>query len=168
MNFNPGDQVVHWAYGLGEILQLDEKKLLGKTEQYYVVQIGDLTLWVPVNTPGESSLRNITPAEDFESLYQILSAPAEPLPDDRLQRKTHLSEMMKDGSLASVCRVVRDINEHIKTKKLNENDSQVLERALTFLLNEWAASLSISLAEAKKSLAALLGDEIFRVKAPSR
>ena len=36
--FQVGDQVIHWAHGLGVIIQLDEKSLSGHTQQYYVVE----------------------------------------------------------------------------------------------------------------------------------
>ena len=168
MNFKQGDQVVHWAYGLGEVIQLDEKKLLGKTEQYYVVQINDMTLWVPVTREGESSLRLPTPPGEFEELFAILTAPAQPLLQDRLQRKAQLTNLLRDGSLASICMVVRDLTFHLKSKKANENDPVILERALNFLLNEWAASLSITLTEAKQGLTRLLGEELLRPKPAAR
>jgi len=57
MNFQVGDQVVHWTYGPGEVIQLDEKALSGQTELYYVVQIRDMTLFVPINDQAETSLR---------------------------------------------------------------------------------------------------------------
>jgi RNA polymerase-interacting CarD/CdnL/TRCF family regulator len=44
MAFQVGDQVIHWAYGLGEIIQLDEKKLFGRVGKYYVVQMSEITL----------------------------------------------------------------------------------------------------------------------------
>jgi RNA polymerase-interacting CarD/CdnL/TRCF family regulator len=47
--FQVGDQVIHWAHGLGVIIQLDEKSLSGRTRQYYMVQMSGLTLWVPVD-----------------------------------------------------------------------------------------------------------------------
>jgi len=168
MNFHPGDQVVHWTYGLGEIIELDEKKLLGKTEQYYVVQINDLTLWVPVTSEGESSLRFPTPAGEFDQYIRQLNAAPEPLEEDRLQRKNQLSSLLKDGSLASVCKVVRDLANHVLTKKGNEHDFATLERALNLLLEEWSASLSIPLPEARQELAGLMGEEIFHAKPSAR
>jgi CarD family transcriptional regulator len=164
MNFKQGDQVVHWAYGLGKVIQLDEKRLSGKNEHYYVVQINDMTIWVPMTSEGESSLRLPTPAGEFEELFAILTAPAQPLMEDRLQRKAQLTSLLRDGKLASICTVVRDLHFHLKTKKANENDTVILERALNFLLSEWAVSLSVTLSEAKQGLSRLLGDELYRPK----
>jgi CarD family transcriptional regulator len=165
MNFQVGDQVVHWVYGLGEIIQIDEKRLLGRTTQYYVVKIRDLTIWVPVSEASDRSLRYPTPASDFEELFSILSSPAQPLSDDRLVRKTQLSDQLNDGKLASICRAVRDLTFHSQTKKLNENDKAILERAQSFLMTEWSVSLSVSVAQARQGLTHLLGQEIPKAKA---
>jgi RNA polymerase-interacting CarD/CdnL/TRCF family regulator len=166
MNFLVGDQVVHSVYGLGEIIQLDEKKLSGRTAQYYVVRIRDLTLWVPINDSGDSNLRYPTPASDFEALFAILRSPGEPLSEDRLVRKTQLTDQIKDGKLSSVCRAVRDLTYHRHTKKMNENDTATLERLQNFLLNEWVVSLSISFSQAKQELSLLLGEDLTKIKEP--
>jgi CarD family transcriptional regulator len=160
MNYHVGDQVVHSTYGLGEIIQLDEKMLLGNTKQYYVVQIRDLKIWVPVSEGGRSSLRNLTPASEFENLFVILASPAQPLPDDRFQRKTYLTDQLKDGKLASVCQAVRDLAYFKRSKKFNEYDKAIMERAESFLVDEWAISLSVSVIEAKQHLNQLLGTKI--------
>lgn len=158
-NFQVGEKVVHWVYGLGEIIQLDEKKLQGKTLQYYVVQIRDLTLWVPAGDEGETCLRYPTPASEFRELFTILKQPGEPLSENRLLRKTQLADQLKDGKLSSICRTVRDLTVQGRVKKLNENDTQYLDRARNLLLTEWAVSLSVPLEQARDELNHLLGVE---------
>lgn len=160
MNFQVGDQVVHQAFGLGEIIQLDEKKLYGHTKQYYVVQISDLTLWVPASETEKCSLRYPTPAKDFKKLFEILSGPPEQLSNDRFERKTQITERLKEGKLESICSAIRDLEHRRRSKTMNENDNALLERAQGFLLNEWSASLSIPIAQAKQELNILLGKDI--------
>ena len=155
--FHVGDQVIHWAYGLGEIIQLDEKELFGRTGEYYVVQIRDLTLWVPINDTGIHCLRFLTPAGDFQKLFGILASPGEPLSADRLERKNQLTERLKDGTLESICGVVRDLVFHKRTKKMNENDSSTLSRARSLLLDEWSIVLSVTIQQADDELRELLG-----------
>jgi CarD family transcriptional regulator len=154
--FHVGSTVIHWAYGMGVIIQLDEKELFGDTRQYYVVQINDLTIWVPATDNGECSLRLPTPAKDFNKLFKLLASPGEPLPDDRLERKTLLSGRLKDGKLETICRVIRDLTLHRRSKKMNDHDSSTLERAKNFLLNEWSTALSIPLPQAGQQLRELL------------
>jgi RNA polymerase-interacting CarD/CdnL/TRCF family regulator len=164
MGFQVGDQVVHSIYGVGEIIQVDEKKIAGNTAQYYVVQIGTLTLWVPVNSNGDSTLRYPTPASEFSEIFTILSGPAQPLAQDRLARKTQLADQIKDGKLASVCKAIRDLTNHRKTQKMNEYDTATLERIKTFLLNEWCISLSVPLTQARQDLHHLLGEEEMKTR----
>lgn len=156
MNFEVGDQVVHWTYGPGEVIQLDEKVLSGQKENYYVVQIRDMTLFVPISDERQTSLRLPTPSGEFESLFSILKSPEEPLSSDRWERKNQLMAQMKDGRLDSICRVIRDLVAFRRAKKLNDFDSAILERAQNFLLNEWQISLGIPRAEAERELHVLL------------
>jgi RNA polymerase-interacting CarD/CdnL/TRCF family regulator len=160
MSFQVGDQVIHWVYGLGEIIQLDEKVLSGQIGKYYVVQIRDLTLWVPVNETGENCLRFPTPAGNFKKLFRILASPGEPLSDDRFIRKTQLTELLKDRTPESICRVVRDLVCYKRTKKINENDNSILNHASKFLLNEWSVALSVPLQQAERELRTLLGTDV--------
>ena len=156
MMFHVGEKVVHWVHGPGEILQLDEKILSGRKALYYVVRAGDLTVYVPVEQGEQNSLRTPTPARNFKKLFAIIKSPGEELSGDRLQRKLDLTERMRDGSLASVCRVIRDLTWRSHSTRLNDNDVATMERAQRFLLNEWALSLSIPYADAEQELQQLL------------
>jgi RNA polymerase-interacting CarD/CdnL/TRCF family regulator len=159
VNFQVGDQVVHWTYGPGKVVQLDRKALSGRTENYYVIQTRDLTLYVPIDDQRQSSLRLPTPSGEFESLFAILKSPEEPLASDRWERKNQLAEMMKDGRLESICKVIRDLVAFRRLKKLNDSDTAILERAQNFLLNEWQVSLGIPRAQAEHELQAILREK---------
>ena len=154
--FKVGNIVVHWEYGLGEIIQLDEKVLSGRSGKYYVVQIRDLTLWVPREETSEHCLRFLTPARDFQKLFGILASPGEPLSPDRFMRKTQLSELLKDRTIESICRVIRDLVYYKRTKNINENDKSTLNHARNFLLNEWSVALSVPVQQAEDELMNLL------------
>jgi RNA polymerase-interacting CarD/CdnL/TRCF family regulator len=157
MDFHVGDKVIHWTYGLGEIVQLDEKVLAGHNTRCYVVQIRDLTLWVPINQAGQCSLRIPTPGSEFEELFGILRSPSEPLSNDRNERRMQLLEKIKDGKIEAICRVIRDLSFYRRTKKLNDNDETILKRAQNFLLTEWNLAFAVSLAQAELELKQLLG-----------
>jgi RNA polymerase-interacting CarD/CdnL/TRCF family regulator len=156
ISFQVGDQVIHWVYGLGEIIQMDEKVLSGHTGKYYVVRIRDLTLWVPLNETGEHCLRLLTPAGDFPKLFRSLVGPGEPLSADRFIRKTQLTELMKDRTLESICRLVRDLVHFKRTNKINEDDNSSLNHATNFLLDEWSVALSVTVQQAKGELRNML------------
>jgi len=39
MDFQVGDQVIHWTLGLGEVIGLEERSLSGESALYYLVRI---------------------------------------------------------------------------------------------------------------------------------
>jgi RNA polymerase-interacting CarD/CdnL/TRCF family regulator len=156
MNFRIGDTVIHNTHGIGKIVRLEEQTFSGKKKFYYVVQVGSLTIWVPVDAQVMSRLRAPTPQDEFSKLFSILSEPGKTLPDDRLERRTYLLEELKDGKAESRCRVIRDLSSFQYKKSLNENDRSVLRQASDSLLGEWEFSLSIPLAQAQVKLYDLL------------
>src|SRR5574341_2212167 len=157
MDYHVGDKVIHWYYGLGEIVGMDEKFIHERQMLCYVVRTRDLTIWVTADEPGKSSIRLPTPGNDFENLFAILRSPGTPLPVDRYERKTCLNERMKDGKLTSICSVIRDLVFYRQERKLNDYDKSTLERAKSFLLTEWVYSLAVSQVQANNKLMDLLG-----------
>ena len=156
MDFKIGDTVIHGTYGLGRIVRLEKQTFSGKKTLYYVVQVRDMTIWVPADAQVMSRLRSPTPQGEFPKLFSILNEPGVTLPDDRLERKTYLVEELKDGKAESCCRVVRDLSSFQYRKPLNENDRFVLKQVSDSLLGEWEFSLSIPLARAQANLQDLL------------
>ena len=153
MNFHEGDPVMHWTYGLGQIVRLEERALSGPKTLYYAVQVGDMTVWVPADEKLSSRLRSPTSESGFKKLLSILSSPSEPLPDDRHERRTHLLELLKDGHAESLCRIIRDLSAY---PKRNDNDQTILKQAQNTLLGEWGFVLSITHAQAAVEMHRLL------------
>ena len=54
--FQVGDRVIHWTYGPGQIVQVEEKQVASEMVEYYKVQVKDLTIWVPLKEFGEAAL----------------------------------------------------------------------------------------------------------------
>lgn len=158
MNFYKGDMVMHWAYGIGQIVNLEERALAGAKAVYYVVQVQDMTVWVPADSKVGSRLRPPTPKFRFQRLLHILSSPSQPLPEDRLERKARLQELLQDGTPESLCQVIRDLSAYHKklAKPLNDNDHMVLKQSRNTLLGEWGFVLAVTHAQAEHELHRLL------------
>ena len=91
-------------------------------------------------------------------LLAILSGPSESLPQDRLERKTRLLEMLQDGRPESLCQVIRDLSayQNQKVGTMNDNDHMILKQSRNMLLGEWGFVLSITRAQAELNLHHLL------------
>lgn len=157
VEFQVGDRVIHWVHGLGEVTRVDEKVLSGQTRLYYEVQMNSLTLFIPVDEKIGNCLRRPTTESEFKKLFRILASPGKPLPPDRYERQTYLMDKLNDGTLKSVCVVVRDLTQHKKVEKMNESDNSILNRARNSLLNEWSGVFSIPVQQAEIELQGMLG-----------
>ena len=158
MNFHKGDTVMHWTHGIGQIVNLQERALSGSKAVYYVVQVRDMTVWVPADNKVTTRLRTPTPKLRFERLLAILSSPSEALPEDRLERKARLLELLHEGRPEALCQVIRDLSAYQKQKvrPLNDNDQMILKQSRSTLLGEWGFVLSVTPAQAEHELYRLL------------
>jgi RNA polymerase-interacting CarD/CdnL/TRCF family regulator len=158
LDYHIGDTVIHQQFGLGKIIEMDEKVIHNRKTLCYVVRAPNhITLWIPADEPEKSSIRRPTPEGRFEALFDILRSPGTPLPIDRYERKTLLTERLKAGDIASICTVIRDLAQHQRIKKLNDYDKNIYERAQSFLLAEWSYAFTIPHSQANTSLMQLLG-----------
>jgi len=156
MSFHTGDSVMHWVFGLGRVIRMEERDMSGGMMLYYAVQIDDMTIWVPEDEMLANRLRPPTSGDGLEKLLAILQGEGDVLPVDRHLRKTLLAEMLKDGSAESLCRVLRSLATFRRDRPLNENDQAVLRRVEKALIGEWGTALSMSPFEAEADLRRLL------------
>jgi RNA polymerase-interacting CarD/CdnL/TRCF family regulator len=115
-----------------------------------------MTVWVPADDRLETRLRPPTRGKEFQRLLDILTGPADKLPDDRHERKELLTEWLKDGRAESLCRVIRSLTSYRQLRSLNDNDQILMRRAQHALIGEWGHSLSIPIAQAEQELNLLL------------
>jgi RNA polymerase-interacting CarD/CdnL/TRCF family regulator len=156
MGFRIGDEVIHCTFGLGQIINIEDKIINGQRVKCYVIQLNNMTVWVPMDELGQTSLRVPTPPEEFIKTLPILSSPNESLLEDRVLRKKQLIDQLKDGQLASICRVIRDLTHYKRNSKLNDQERSILDRAIKSLLTEWTFSLGTSQHQAQQAMETML------------
>ena len=156
MKFHEGDTVMHWTYGLGQVLGMEERDLFGSKNLYYAVRVHDLTIWVPSDAELQHRLRAPTTKAGFQELLAILSNPGEPLPDDRHERRARLLEYLGESSTQSLCRIISELHAYQKVRPLNESDKSILRQSRAALLGEWEYVLSITAAQAEHELSHVL------------
>jgi RNA polymerase-interacting CarD/CdnL/TRCF family regulator len=147
---------MHWTYGLGNIVALEERAISEVKRLYYAVRIKDLTVWVPLDNDVHIHLRPPMDAAHFKELFTILAQPGESLPDDRQERKLLILEKLKDGRAESLCRVISSLSSYQKVRALNETDQSLMKRARNALLGEWTYVLNVPLVDAETELRQLL------------
>jgi RNA polymerase-interacting CarD/CdnL/TRCF family regulator len=156
MNYAVGDTVVHWTHGIGKVIAIDQIKLAETAREYYVVEVGVLKLWVPVDEENIGSIRPPTASSQFKGLFEILRTAGNRLPDNQFKRKLELRDRMQKRTLEGLCHLIRDLTDRSRQHPLNQNDSSILFRAEEHLLDEWSLSLGVDRANALLEMEELL------------
>ncbi len=157
MRFQVGDQVVHPVYGVGTVMACTEQQFAGdKTRQYYQVVTSGPTLWVPVDAQGGTVLRGIASRSTLDECRKLLISTPIAFDRNRKVRQMEITARMQDGSLPSLCKMIRDLTAQRCTKSLGINEERVLEKATKALCEEWAASAGMSLVNALREIEGLL------------
>jgi RNA polymerase-interacting CarD/CdnL/TRCF family regulator len=144
MEFQIGDWVVHCTHGLGQVMAIEERINNEVKSLYYMVQVTDLSIWVPKDENIKSRLRLPNDAAGFLESISALSEPAESLPNDYRQRNLQLQERLKDGGVEAYCKVIRDLAAYRRDRSTSDYDNTLLKRVQKILLREWSHSLSIT------------------------
>lgn len=150
--YKVGDIVVHWIYGSGKIIAIDEKGLPGRSCFYYVIEGDEQMLWVPVEENGSSSLHLSTSRSNFKLLTDVLRSQSERMSNYPHQRSDQLDKRMQKASPQDLCLVIRDLSHRSHSKTLNNNDIRVLRHAQSLLLDEWERSLGTSRKAARNEM----------------
>jgi RNA polymerase-interacting CarD/CdnL/TRCF family regulator len=158
MDFQPGDWVIHCTHGLGQVKSIEDRSFGGENIHYYMVQVADLTVWVPADENLGKRLRNPTRRSEFPTLLNTLSKPPESLPADRRQRSQHLIELLKDGKAETLCRVIRDLSALRRHRTWSDYDRDLMRRIQKTLIGEWSFAFSITPQDAEGRLQKLLSN----------
>lgn len=154
--YQVGDTVVHWTYGSGKIVAVDDKGLPGKPCFYYTIEGKEQTFWVPAEETGKSSLHLPTSRSDFKLLIKILRSQGEKMSNNPYQRRDQLDVRMQKASPKDLCLVIRDLTYRSHFGKLSSSNIRVLKLAQSILLDEWERSLGSPREKAKHELEGIL------------
>jgi RNA polymerase-interacting CarD/CdnL/TRCF family regulator len=159
MPFEVDDQVVYPAFGIGRIVGLVPKTFFeAETQMYYEVSGDRSTVWVQVDEGSARGLRRLTRQDELAHYRDVLRGQPVALNQDHRQRQMDLRSQLKQGTLQSVCEMVRDLSARAWAKPLTETDSLALRRSRDALCQEWAAADGVSVSEATTELTALLSE----------
>ncbi|MBN2556843.1 MAG: hypothetical protein JXA97_12960 [Anaerolineales bacterium] len=165
--FDPGDWVVHRSYGLGHIQKIEKKRIGGETLRYYRVENTNSIFWIPVDSKSLPRIRPVVTEKELKSaLRQLASAPND-LPGNYKNRKRALEAAYEDGSLASACCIIRDLNGWKRKKTFNEHERRLYDTLTTRLLREWSVCSDIGVPEAHRELNELLAESLNKTSAAS-
>ena len=156
--FKVGDFVVHPVYGVGHIVQIEEKQFSEKVSRLYyrVALLPKHTIWVPVETYERTGLRPGTTKNQLDQYRDLLKRRPVALPKKYDQRQRELLSRLHQDSFQVICEVVRDLTAWNWRKPLGSMDIATLQKTRESLYREWATAAGITTTEAIKEIDTLL------------
>lgn len=136
--FKIGDKVVYPMHGAGIIEAIEEKEVLGKKRQYYIMRmpIGNMKVMVPLDNVQQIGLRSVVGMEDIELVMGILKQEDTDMSTNWNRRYRANMEKIKSGNIFEVAEVVRNLLHRDKEKGLSTGERKMLENARQILVSE--------------------------------
>jgi RNA polymerase-interacting CarD/CdnL/TRCF family regulator len=157
MQLKIGDLIVHPAFGVGHIVEIEEKSFSEKeTGLYYKIVRLKHTMWILVEAQEVTGLRLVTAKSDLDYYRNMLKSAPVPLNTNLQQRQQELVSRLTQGSFQGVCEVMRDLTAWGWREPLGRADTTTLEKTRDSLSQEWAAAAGVSATEAIREIDSLL------------
>jgi len=150
--FKIGDKVSHPSFGVGDIENIEEKKVLGQKEKYYILKlmVNEMILMVPVNKAEEIGLRYIIDPETVPDVLNVLGHRIDAEMDGNYkQRIRSQTEMVDSGDILKVAQVVKNYTHRDTVEKLSSTERGLYERARKILVGEISVACNIENNKAK-------------------
>ena len=150
--FKIGDKVSHPSFGVGDVENIEEKKVLGQKEKYYILKlmVNEMILMVPVNKADEIGLRYIIDPEIVPEVLNVLGHKIDDEMDGNYkQRIRSQTEMVDSGDILKVAQVVKNYTHRDTLEKLSSTERGLYERARKILVGEICAACDIEKNKAK-------------------
>ena len=148
--FAVGDKIVYPMHGAGIIEQIEEKKILGETREYYVLRVpcGDMKIMIPVDNSKDIGVRAIVSDEELALVIQTLQGRSTEMSTNWNRRYRENMEKLKTGDVIEVAEVVRNLTRTDRERKLSTGEKKMLSNAKQILLSEIILIKDIDMVEA--------------------
>jgi RNA polymerase-interacting CarD/CdnL/TRCF family regulator len=70
-----GDWIVHRHYGVGQVMDIEKKKLNKKVKRFYKIRTKDSTFWLPVKNAKNSRVDPLPSRYKVEKAIKLLKQP---------------------------------------------------------------------------------------------
>ncbi len=146
--FNIGDKVVYPMHGAGTIESIEEKEMLGNSENYYIIKmpLGEMKLMVPTEKADDIGIREVSKKDVSEKVFSVLEKPKDPYIHDSNWSKRYNTNIdkIKSGNILDVAEVVRELSHRHIERGLSIGEKKMLNTAKDILLSELVLSQNIS------------------------
>lgn len=136
-----GDKVVYPGHGVGEILTVMAKSILGSEQKVFEIRIisSGMKIMVPVAQAEGVGLRRVVDKKSVDKVYEILKNRNFKIDTQTWNRRfREYSQKIETGSVFEIAEVLRDLSVLGGDKELSFGEKKMLDRAKSLLVSEIA------------------------------
>jgi CarD family transcriptional regulator len=138
--FKIGDLAVYPAQGVGIIERIEQRKISGCQENFFVMRIleNNMIIMIPSSNVANVGLRQIIDRKEVSKVFSILKARDICVDDNQTwnRRYRDYMEKIKSGSVYEVAEVYRDLTNIQQDKELSFGERKMLDTARSLLIKE--------------------------------
>jgi CarD family transcriptional regulator len=138
-DFKAGDHAVYPGHGVGKILSIEAKEILGSKHEFYSIQIleSGMKIMVPATNVKSVGLRPLISKEEAHKVVEILKDKNVKIDNQTWNRRyREYMEKIKTGSVFEIAEVLRDLFVLRVDKELSFREKEMLLTAKNLLLKE--------------------------------
>jgi CarD family transcriptional regulator len=138
VTFEVGDKVIYPNQGLGVVMRIEEKTILGTTCGFYHLRIvaNETTVLVPLSNVDGVGLRRAIRDEEVERLFIALGNGKIDNHQNWKGRFKDNSDKMRTGSIYDVADVLKSLTVLSRSKSLSFREKRMLDRAKFLIISE--------------------------------
>jgi CarD family transcriptional regulator len=138
--FKIGDLAVYPAHGVGVIERIEQRKISGLQQDFFVMRIleNNMIIMIPSSNVANVGLRQIIDRKEVPKVFSILQARDICVDDNQTwnRRYRDYMEKIKSGSVYEVAEVYRDLTNIQQDKELSFGERKMLDTARSLLIKE--------------------------------
>jgi CarD family transcriptional regulator len=138
VTFEVGDKVIYPNQGLGIVMRIEEKTILGTTCGFYHLRIvaNETTVLVPIGNVDGVGLRRAIGDAEVERLFNALGNGKIDNHQNWKGRFKDNSDKMRTGSIYDVADVLKNLTLLSRSKSLSFREKRMLDRARFLIVSE--------------------------------
>ena len=140
LRFAIGDWIVHYYYGVGEVVDIVDKTLDDHQVTFFKVAAAEIEYWLPSDKAEAEHIKPIRSKKEFDQAIQIISKPPNPMSEPHNRNKQIIYKRWLDGSLPARAELMRDLHGRNNVKVLSYDERETFTKAEKLFINEWVIS----------------------------
>ena len=152
--FEVGDKVVYPLHGAGVIEDMEEKRIDGRVQNYYVLRlpVGNLKIMISVKNAEFMGIRPVMPINELIGAMESISDRPVKMSDNWNLRYKENMEKIKSGEISESAEVFRNLRLRERQRGLSTAEKKMLVTVKQIILSEIILSTDVEKPAAEEIL----------------